>query len=87
MAVAYESMPSAFAPACHSTKPVNTDRHALPLPRRARTERSDGANCQLNRRFKAIASAAKPEAEEAKPAAVGMLLYVRISKNWPGARK
>ena len=67
-------MPSAAVPACHSTKPSARLRAALPLPSRARIDNSFVSSPQPNSPSAARASAAKPEAEEANPAAVGTVL-------------
>ena len=67
-------MPSAASPARHSTNPLKTDRHALPLPSRARIDSSRASRSHPNNWSSARASAAKPDADDANPAAVGIVL-------------
>mmetsp|Transcript_13499 Transcript_13499/g.42496 ORF Transcript_13499/g.42496 Transcript_13499/m.42496 type:complete len:216 (+) Transcript_13499:375-1022(+) len=80
-----ESDPSSFVPMSHATHPPNTLRHAEPEPARAYPDTCSGvkvrafgrANCASNfstARVHETASAARPAADEARPAAVGKLL-------------
>ena len=86
---AKESRPSAAVPARHSTKPSAKLRAALPLPSRANTDSSRGASPQPNSPSTAFASAAKPDADDAKPAAVGTVLraFSSKTKSGPGRNK
>ena len=74
------SIPSALLPARHSTNPLWTERHALPLPRRERMDRSRLFSFQPKRLFSAIVMAANPDADEAKPAAVGIVFTATTLK-------
>ncbi len=67
------SAPSGARPACISTKPPNSDRAAEPEPRRASTLSSRGGSFRSRAPAAAITSAAKPDAEDARPAPVGKL--------------
>jgi len=58
-----------------ATNPPKRDRHAEPDPWRAMAERME---CEAGRAYRCAreaTSAANPEAEDARPAAVGKLLY------------
>src|SRR5699024_4842718 len=59
------------APACHTAKRSISDRYAEPEPRRASRESCREDNSPPKAVAAAVASAAKPEADEAIPAAVG----------------
>src|SRR5512143_3496094 len=78
---AWLSIPSARLPARHSTNPVNTERHALPLPSRERMDSSCPFNFQPKSWFSAMVIAANPDAEEANPAAVGIVFTATTLKN------
>lgn len=84
---ARESVPEGREPASQATKPPKRERQAEPEPRRATRESSDGEAIEglaeeeegkVLRPYNAAMDevrAANPEAEEARPAAVGKLLY------------
>ena len=63
-----------MSPACMRTKPPKIERAAEPEPRRARSDSSRGGSSRPAARAAATASAAKPEADEASPDAVGKRL-------------
>src|SRR5205823_9961966 len=65
---------SSRSPAYHSTKPPGTERAAEPEPRRARRLSSRWDKSRPSAHAVAHVSAAKPEADEAMPAAIGKLL-------------
>lgn len=67
------SEPFALLPICHATYPPKSDRHALPLPCLAIRDRSVGEVESSNKLAIARTSAAKPAADDARPAAVGKL--------------
>lgn len=68
------SSPSPWLPASHATYPPSRLRHADPDPCRAMSESSCGDWGRVYRSAMARTRAAKPAAEEARPAAVGKLL-------------
>ena len=63
-----------MAPACMRTKPPKIERAAEPEPRRASSDSSRGGSSRPAARVAATASAAKPDADEARPEAVGKRL-------------
>jgi hypothetical protein len=69
-----------LAPAGSRTKPPKIDLAAEAEPRRASAESSEGAGSLPATRAHALASAAKPDEELARPAAVGKELVLRVSK-------
>lgn len=68
------SSPSSRVPASHATYPPNRLRQADPEPCRAMSESSRGDWGRAYKSAMARTRAAKPAAEEARPAAVGKLL-------------
>ncbi len=68
----YESL--SVLPLIHSAKPPKIDLVAEPEPLRANFESSFEVSCNPAALLAAAARAAKPEADEAKPADVGTLL-------------
>src|SRR3954470_20811126 len=70
------SRPSLRSPRAISTKPPKIDRATDPEPGRASPETSAGDTASPAACDAATASAANPDAEEAKPAAVGTLFSV-----------
>ncbi len=82
------SRPSARSPRAISTKPPKIERAAEPEPRRASSDSSLGGSSSPAARDAASASAAKPDADDASPDAVGTLFSVATSARaaMPGAR-
>lgn len=72
--MARESLPSDREPISQATNPPKRERHAEPEPCRAIRESSDGEAGSLYNAAREDTSAAKPAAEDARPAAVGKLL-------------
>ena len=66
-------MPSLLDPLCHLTNPFSIDRDALPLPSLANIDNFLTFKSQPKKSFKAKIKEAKPAAEEARPAATGIL--------------
>ena len=64
------------APRAISTKPPKIERAAEPEPRRASSDSSAGDSASPAARVAARASAANPDADDARPGAVGTLLSV-----------
>jgi len=73
MEVANES--SSLSPICHSTNPPGTDRHAEPLPMRARRESSRSVSCRPAAALAARLRAANADAEDASPAPAGKIVF------------
>src|SRR5699024_12130771 len=66
-----ESEPSSRSPYRHSTKPPYTERQADPEPCRVIRDKAGKSISISNASVAAPASAANPDADDAKPAAVG----------------
>ena len=71
---AMASLPSSRCPRCIRTKPPNIERAAEPEPRRASSLSVALSNCVCSAASAAHTRAAKPDADEASPAAVGKSL-------------
>lgn len=75
---------SGWFPACHSTNPQKQDLAALPLPKRAIMDSSFRGSDQRKNISRASVRAAKPDADDATPAAVGQSLSVSMRKKNAG---
>lgn len=76
------SVPLDRWPMSHATYPPRRERHADPEPWRAIRESSTGECGREYRSAIARTRAAKPAAEEARPAAVGKLLTERMRRGY-----
>lgn len=72
---ASESVPLASVPSRQATKPPKSDRQAEPDPCRAMRDSSEGDCGSSYSAARDATRAARPDADEASPAAVGKLLY------------
>ena len=75
---ANESLPSGAEPISHATNPPKSERHAEPEPWREMRDSCEEDAGSLYSAASDETSAAKPEADDARPAAVGKLLREQI---------